>query len=121
MLPALEQSAPQNLVVRVAGDEEHFDVGTAGRKTFRQLTSAELRHHDVAQEKIDDAAVVGGHAHGVLAVDRLEHGIALRLEHTPRETAHAVLVLDEENGLTGDRRLTTLDGTRRTLVALPRH
>ena len=68
-----------------------------------ELRPARLRHHDVGEQHVDvprrrDLERLGG-------VARDEHGVAALLERAPREHAHVLRVLDDENRLGAARQL----------------
>jgi hypothetical protein len=107
-MAALEQPPAQNLVVRIAGHEKHFGLWTGRDQALRDESASHLGHHDVAQEQVDHTAIVRRESQGVLPVDRLQHGVALCLEHAVGQPANAVLVLDQQDRLAMRRTRATL-------------
>ena len=55
----LQDPAVRDDVVRVAGHVEHLHLRARPRAALRQLAAAHPRHHDVGEEQVDGAGVLG--------------------------------------------------------------
>ena len=83
----------------VAGHEQDPDLRPRARDALRNLVAAHPRHDDVGEEEIDPAVLGLGERDRGMPVGAREHGVALPLEHAPRQVADDVLVLDQQDRL----------------------
>src|SRR5262249_18866948 len=80
----------------IAGNAEELQLAAAAAQVVRQLGAAHVGHAHVGQEHVDRVAVLVEDLHRLLAVARLEHGIARALQRMREQLAHGGLILHEQ-------------------------
>ena len=84
-----------NGAIRVPRHVQHFDARAQHGDPFGQLGTVQMRHDDVGQQQVDRDTVVRSNAQGIVGVHRLDHAVALLLEHAAHELSHGRLVFHQ--------------------------
>src|SRR5678809_1005988 len=56
------------------------------------------RHHHVGDQEVDRSRMAPAEAEGVVGIQRLQHRVAVHLEHVTGQGPHLLLVLHHEDG-----------------------
>ena len=86
-------------VVRIAGHEQHFDIGVLLYDLILQLAAAHLWHYHVGQKHVNRFVIGFTDSKCCLAVCCLQHLVAVACQNLSNQTADYRLILDNENGL----------------------
>ena len=87
--------------------------GRSAADALGDLLAEHLRHHDVGQQQVDRAVVLGGELERLGAAAGGQHRVAVVVEDPARDLEHRRLVLDDEDRLAAAARR----GSRRSSPA----
>src|SRR5438445_2958209 len=92
-----EVRCPADCVFRVARDEQEPHIWPQQSCFFPQLQSIQLRHHDIADHKVNLAGIVLQNPDRLSAVLRRKYGVAAFLQRHGNQSAQGWFVLDYEH------------------------
>ncbi len=99
-------------VVGVAGDKNNLGVQSAFAQFSQHRRTVHFRHDDVRNDEVDRLACGLDDAQGVKTGLRLEHRIAARGESACGESAHRLLVFDQQDRAPAGQIRSRLDNIR---------
>ena len=86
-LTARADQAPRgDILIVVAGDEQHAQAGTRRHELVGQLASVHARHHDVGDQQVDGQGLPCGAGQRLGRAGRRDHGPARRAQHSPTKS-----------------------------------
>jgi len=94
---ALEHARAENGVVGIPGNKKNFQMRHLLFQLDGKLAAVHLRHHNVANQQIDSAAMGFGDANGVGAILCFEHRVSRAFQEIADERADTLFVFDEKN------------------------
>ncbi len=92
-----EDSVVGEDILRIAGDEEHWEVGVGAGEGFGELAPVHFGHDDIGDENIGFEVVVFGEVDGLFGGGEGSDFEAKFLESHDSEFAYHVIVLDEND------------------------